>query len=256
LCDFLAAFFMTERVIDAEIVEERIAVCPQCRQKNRLYQRSANGIYRCGACRATLRNPFFARARQSILAMPVLGYVTASVLGLLVLVAIIAGSESSPKSQPVHPLAAVPPANAPATVTPTNNEILFDAFPESVAHGELTVSNGSSRHAVAKLISTQNDRKILSFAICAGKQSTLYAIPDGSYHLVFAFGDRLYLGTDRFESPRGFSKFNKTFSFNTTKTDDGTHYGIRYTTLAVTLTPVIGGNVTTSTMSQGEFEKY
>jgi hypothetical protein len=169
---------------------------------------------------------------------------------------------SLPPSTPPVAVAGQPalPANVPATVTPVNNAILFDAFPHSTTRGQLTVSNGSSRHAVAKLIDIQNDTKILSFVACAGKQSTIEAIPNGYYRLIFAFGDRLYIATDRFESPRGFSKFDRPLTFTTantvTDTDDATYYRTRYTTLSVTLTPVIGGNVTTSSISRSDFEKY
>ncbi len=44
--------------LHAEIVKEVIVACRKCGQKNRLYQRSQEGNYRCGSCRAVLSDPF------------------------------------------------------------------------------------------------------------------------------------------------------------------------------------------------------
>jgi hypothetical protein len=78
--------------------------------------------------------------------------------------------------------------------------------------------------------------------------------------VIFAFGDRVYVGTDRFEKPRGFSKYDRPFTFATrttaTETEQVTLYRTNATELEVTLTPVIGGNITTSSISQQEFERY
>ena len=78
--------------------------------------------------------------------------------------------------------------------------------------------------------------------------------------MIFAFGDRLYVGTDRFEKPRGFSKFDRPFTFATmttaTDTEEATYYRTIATALEVTLTPVIDGNITTCSISQQEFERY
>jgi ribosomal protein L37AE/L43A len=248
---------MAERVIEAEVVEERIVACPQCRRSNRLYKRGATGVYKCGACRAALPNPF--AAAKNAPSMRMIGIVSASLIALLVIIVVMARISSSPSPSESSEDSSLA-APAPETVLPVNNQIIFDAFPESTAKGEFTVINGASRHAIAKVIDVQTDTKILSFAICAGKHSKITAIPDGSYRVIFAFGDRLYAGTDRFEKPRGFSKFDRPFTFTTTTTatdtEDATYYRTRATALEVTLTPVIGGNITTSSISQKEFERY
>jgi hypothetical protein len=217
--------------------------------------------------------------------MRVVGIVAASIIAFLVIVVVIAGVSSGPRtpvqqdeihkaaerdarvdklitesggaSQTFNP-APAPPAEIP-TVVPRNG-ILFDAYPGSTAQGEFTVINGASHHAIAKVIDIQTDRKILSFAICAGKRTKITAIPDGTYDVIFAFGDLLYVGTDHFEKARGFSKFDRPFTFTTrttaTETEEATHYRTTATALEVTLTPVIGGNITTSSISQEEFERY
>ena len=135
---------------------------------------------------------------------------------------------------------------------PASGTILFDAYPDSHGPAKLTVSNGTQSNAVAKLIDSRTDKKTLSFVIGAGQEETIEGIPDGDYRCIFALGDKLYAGTDRFQSPRAFSKFDRPFSFITNKTNTG----IQYTTLSVTLTPVVGGNVTTTSISQEEFNRY
>jgi ribosomal protein L37AE/L43A len=267
---------VSERVIEAEIVEARIVTCPQCGQRNRLYRRTAAGVHKCGACHAALPNPFATTKTTS--SMQTIGIAAAAIIVLLVIIAMLGGNSSSPSisppsystsravsvpaaiptisiaplSEPALQLAVAPPGEIPATVIPINNEILFDAYPESRFRGELSVDNGTSNHAVAKLIDVQTDQKILSFVIAARQKAMISAIPDGAYQLIFAFGDRLYLGTDRFHSPHGFSKFVRQLTFETKSTEDA----IYWSQLSVTLHPVFAGNAKTSSISQKEFERY
>jgi ribosomal protein L37AE/L43A len=281
---------VSERVIEAEVVQERIVACPQCGRRNRLYKRTAAGVYKCGACRAALSNPSV--AAKAAPSMRTMGIAAAAIIVLLVIIVIGGGNSSSPspsvssEAMPKSSYYASTPAPLPQTIPtltaftplpgysiqpaatpppeiPTEvprSGILFDAYPGSTADGQFIVINGSSRHAIAKVIDIGSDRKILSFAIHAGKRTKITAIPDGTYNVIFAFGDRVYLGTDRFEKPRGFSKFDRPFAFNTrttaTETEEGILYRTSATALEVTLTAVIGGNITTSSISQQEFERY
>jgi hypothetical protein len=310
---------VSERVIEAEVVAERIVACPQCGRSNRLYRRSAAGVYKCGACRAALSNPF--PATKAAPSLRTFGIAAAAIIGLLAIIAVIGGnsssrspsasseerarqkawaerdaridkliSESGPSALPPIPkpsyysstpstIATIPavsiespsplpryllqPAAPPPPEIPTEiprNGILVDVYPGSTAPGEFTVINGSSRHAIAKVIDLQSDTKILSFAIHAGRRTKITAIPDGTYNVIFAFGERVYVRSDRFEKPRGFSKFDRPFTFATKttarETEEGTLYTTSATVLEVTLTPVIGGNITTSSISQQEFERY
>jgi ribosomal protein L37AE/L43A len=299
---------MAERVIEAEVVEERIVACPQCRRTNRLHKRSTTGVYRCGACRAALANPFAARPAR-MPTMRVMGIIAALVLTLLVIIAVVAGITSSPRSpaqqeeirkaaerdarvdklisengpaalpaipkpsyyastpvtiarSPIAPTSASaasarvqPPAAPPAdlpTIVPTNNEILFDAYPGSKFRGQLTIDNGTSSHAVAKLIDRQTRQKILSFTISARSKANIYAIPDGSYDLLFAFGDQLYVGSDRFKNAHGFAKFADSMEFTTNVTEDA----IVWSNNSVTLHKLISGNARTESISREEFERY
>lgn len=299
---------MTERVIEAEVVEEHTIACPRCRRSNRVYKRNTLGVYKCGACRTALPNPF--AALKGGPSMRMFGIAAAAIIALLAIIVVIGSTKSAPRSlaqqaeirnaaerdarvdriisengpsalprmpkpdyypsklnsipapfssisnAPVPTLsrsepAAAPPADIP-TVTPRNNEILFDAYPNSNFRGELTVDNGTPSHAVAKLIDRRTHQKILSFTISARNKAIIHAIPDGSYDLLFAFGDQLYVRTDRFKTAHGFSKFADTMDFTTRATDES----IVWSKNSVTLHTVISGNARTQSLSRGEFERY
>jgi ribosomal protein L37AE/L43A len=270
-----------ERVIDAEVVEERIVACPQCSRKNRLYRRRDAGVYRCGACHASLANPFTTRSATRTTA-----YVTAAVLAALVIIVIVAGLSQprSPAEQAATPKAAerdsrkdkllsqtdpsgLPPISIArnratsnpqsppqpvVTTVPVNNQIIVDAYPQSTSKGELRIDNGTDYHAIVKVIDRMTDRKILSFVVCAHQKSHITAIPDGEYDLIFAFGDRLFEGTDRFHSPHGFSKFVKPITFTMRVTEEA----IYWDQLSLTLHPVFDGKAKTTSISQKDFERY
>jgi hypothetical protein len=74
-----------------------------------------------------------------------------------------------------------PAADLPATTIPINNQIIFDAYPNSTTQGQLTVSNGTDHHAIAKLIDIDTDSKVLSFAI--GARQAKHHLPDRRRHI-------------------------------------------------------------------------
>ena len=240
---------MAESVIEAEIVEQHIVSCPRCGRGNRLYKRNAIGIYRCRICRSALPNPFERRPARALFRGRSITYVAAAIGGLLLLTVIV-GNLFQPQSPPMAATTRSP--EAAGTILPMNNEILFDAFFGHVSRGELTVDNGTGHHAIAKLISLQSDQKILSFVVGAHQKSVVSGISDGTYRLLFAFGDRIYAGTDRFFASRGFAKFESPMVFTTSSTEEAMYWD----RLSVTLHPVFAGNARTSSISQKEFERY
>jgi hypothetical protein len=137
-------------------------------------------------------------------------------------------------------------------VAPKNNQILSDAYPESSARGELQIDNGTSEHSIVKLIDRLTDAKILSFTVCAHRKAHVGGVPDGEYDVLFAFGDQIYEGSDRFFQPHGFSKFVSPITFATR----ATNRTIEWDRLSLTLHPVFAGNVRTTALSQSEFDRY
>src|SRR5881394_259142 len=80
---------MAESVIEAEIVEQHIVSCPRCGRGNRLYKRSAIGVYRCRICRSALPNPFERRPARALFRGRSITYVAAAIGGLLLLTVIV-----------------------------------------------------------------------------------------------------------------------------------------------------------------------
>jgi hypothetical protein len=46
------------KTVEAEIVHSRIVTCKKCGQRNRIYERTDNGLYRCASCKTVMSNPF------------------------------------------------------------------------------------------------------------------------------------------------------------------------------------------------------
>jgi TPR repeat protein len=59
------------------------------------------------------------------------------------------------------------------------------------ALGSLKVGNGTSTPAIGKLIDTFTDRKVCSFIILPKTALTIEHVPDGTYQLIFVFGEVL-----------------------------------------------------------------
>ena len=141
--------------------------------------------------------------------------------------------------------------------TLSNGAVLFDAQPQSTTNHVLNVTNGGNSDAIVKLIDARTKRKVLSLAVSANSSASHRGIPEGSYILYFAFGGMVHQATngtptDRFDKARGFARLDKRLDFQTTE-DNGYTYTAEHT---ITVTPVIDGNVTDTSVSQAEFENW
>jgi hypothetical protein len=157
-----------------------------------------------------------------------------------------------PVPEPMHSLTAIRKAPTHKSYEPTKNDVLFDGYPSSTALGRLAVDNGTSRHAIAKIIDAREDVKICSFVVRAGSKGGVRGIPDGTYRLLFAFGERILEGADRFIETAGVSQFKETFGFTTVRTT----MGARYSAFEVTLHAVAGGTAQTVAIQPEEFDRY
>lgn len=137
---------------------------------------------------------------------------------------------------------------------PSNGEVLYSFVRPLMpsTRNTLIVYNGTGENAVAKLIKSSPEEKIRSFAISSGQSVSTSNIPDGSYKLLFAFGETIYVETDHFVDPKGFSRFDDSFVF-TTKENGGSTESTKFT---VTLNPVAGGTAKASSISKADFERW
>ena len=129
---------------------------------------------------------------------------------------------------------------------------MFDLYPGNAGPGKLTVHNGTEHNAICKLIDIRTNKKICSFVVLANTRHGIDGILDGTFRIIFAYGDAIIEGTDRFESPEGFTEFKAPFEFATTRTS----FGYQYATFRISLHQVIGGNARTGSISADEYNKY
>jgi len=179
---------------------------------------------------------------------------------LLSLLCLISFSASAQTTQsecsraPFDPSTAVPfdESTAVRTYTPARGGIIFDRYPGNAGPGKLSVHNGTDRHAICKLIDIRTGKKICSFVIIANSRQGISGIVDGVFRVIFAYGDSIIYGSDRFRLPSGFSEFREQFDFATTPKS----YGYQYSSYNVTLHKVIGGNARLGTITEDEYNKY
>ncbi len=122
--------------------------------------------------------------------------------------------------------------------------------------GTLSVTNGSSRDALAKLVDRNARMRIAVFYIRHGGSFTLRDIPDGHYNLLFAMGNDFDEATESFQRNLGFSEFKEPFDYATkVETRGASKYQIT-SQFSVTLHPVVNGTAKTDSIPAEEFDQY
>jgi hypothetical protein len=122
--------------------------------------------------------------------------------------------------------------------------------------GQLTIKNGLSLDAAAKLIDKQNNLCKAYFYISSGSPFTLTGVPDGNYRLLFGIGEDWDQATEFFTRNQAFSEFNKPMDFVTFQEQRGDSIYKNYTVMEVPPHPVPGGNIRTHSISEKEFQQY
>jgi len=118
-------------------------------------------------------------------------------------------------------------------------------------HGELTVENGTSEDAVARLSDVANDETSRWFFVQAHSSAKVPQIPEGTYRLTFTTGLNWDESEDAFSWHPSYSEFDRTFEFREQRDSER----VQYHSISVTLHPVRFGNVRTKTITREEFLK-
>jgi ribosomal protein S27E len=161
------------------------------------------------------------------------------------------GSQPAGKSSPL--LDGKPPKPLVQRTLP-NGTIIRKTF--LLGDGRLTVDNGLSTDAAAKLIDIENDTCIVYFYIAAKSKFTLKGISDGEYRLLFCRGHDWDQKKGLFTRDIAFFDFNKRLRFDTkTQVQDNRVY-TEYSEVEITLHPVVRGNVATQQIDDSAFTKY
>ena len=116
--------------------------------------------------------------------------------------------------------------------------------------GKLTIKNGTSLDAVAKLI--RGGSSVFTVYIKANSNYTITGVSNGIYWLAFAQGLDWDSTTQKFRRNIQYSSFDETFDFTTTED----YQYIYYSEFEVTLNPVIGGTAETSSVDPAQFNAY
>ncbi|HEX3782812.1 MAG TPA: hypothetical protein VHX38_24370 [Pseudonocardiaceae bacterium] len=111
--------------------------------------------------------------------------------------------------------------------------------------GQLTITNGGSTDATVGLVRDQGDAPMVTVYVGQGATYILDHVPDGTYQIYVTSGDDWDSGARLFSRDCLFQQFDDTMDFTTTSSE--------YTTYTITLTPVLDGNATESTVDPGSF---
>jgi len=167
-------------------------------------------------------------------------------------------------------------ANKPKTFIPHKNEVQWFAqgengklrgirvgdFLDKSAPGVFRIGNGTNTPALGKLIDTFTDRKMCTFVVLPKTSITIEHVPNGTYQLIYSFGDELILGADKFWNPSGFSKMSNTFEFTSEEKREVDPKTLQYANMIhykdhkVTLHGVEGGTAISTPINAGSFDQY
>jgi DNA-directed RNA polymerase subunit M/transcription elongation factor TFIIS len=132
---------------------------------------------------------------------------------------------------------------------PTGTRIQEDAGTNG--NGELTVENGTTEDAVARLFEVGTDQTVRWFFAQAGTSAHVTRIPQGIYRLTFTTGLNWDESQDAFSWHPSYSEFERTFEYKEQRDSER----VQYKQISVTLNPVAFGNVSTKAITREEFLK-
>ena len=158
----------------------------------------------------------------------------------------------SPTPTPLPSPTPIPtPTRVPVSLA--NGTDVTPPAPGPAGLGKLTIANGTSRDAVAKLVTGTEDPKTWQtqrFVYVKANDTVVMAgIPVGTYRLAFMSGVDWDADARKFLREVSASQFEETFEFKEEQTERGT----RFSTWEVSLNPVAGGTGKTSTLPEGAF---
>jgi hypothetical protein len=111
--------------------------------------------------------------------------------------------------------------------------------------GHLKIDNGGSSDAVISVVRSGSKRAAITVYVRARGKHTVTGVRDGTYRIYMSSGVDWDNRGKRFNRNCGFSKFDDSFKFTTTSR--------QYTIWSITLTPVLGGNASTSGVEPEDF---
>ncbi len=106
--------------------------------------------------------------------------------------------------------------------------------------------------AIAKLVDSYTDKTVRLVYIQASSVATIRNIQQGNYVLKFSLGTGYDRSAGKFTKAQSFSRFDEILVFYETRVGNS----IRWKDFEVTLNPIVGGNASTTPISEADFEDH
>ena len=166
--------------------------------------------------------------------------------------------ETNPAAAPNTAHLQEPPAISTANVIPANrleNGAEIRRRIGTNGLGELTVQNGNTEDAVVVLVNAANNRTIRGFYVRSEMGFTEERIPPGTYAVYFFTGSDWNPSTRSFTRDSSYLQFGKGLEFTETTERQGVKIEHFYDKHEITLQPVVGGNVSSSSIDRATVER-
>lgn len=118
----------------------------------------------------------------------------------------------------------------------------------------LTVKNGLLTDAVVKLIDVKDNACKAYYYVSAGNEFKIEGLHAGTYRLKFGIGEDWDSTKQRFNRNERFSEFDRSLIFAENGMNQGNNIYYNFTTMVVTLNPIIDGNAPTHTITENDFK--
>jgi hypothetical protein len=111
--------------------------------------------------------------------------------------------------------------------------------------GQMKIKNGGSSDSVISVVKNGSKRSAITVYLRAKGKHTVTGVRDGTYRVYMSSGADWDARAKRFTRNCGFSRFDDSFKFTTTSR--------QFTIWEITLTPIVGGNASTSGVDPDDF---
>jgi hypothetical protein len=119
--------------------------------------------------------------------------------------------------------------------------------------GDLTVQNGSSGDAIVNLVDSTKNRVIRSFYVRSNMSFTEKGIRPGTYEIYFSTGSDWNPGARSFDHDAEYFQFGHNLDFSEHESQETGK--VEYHKFEITLQPVVGGTVQSSSINRQDFEQ-
>lgn len=138
---------------------------------------------------------------------------------------------------------------------PANGELLTDKRASTEKGHVLQIENGTEGPAIVKLRDATTEKTIASFFVEPSRTASLTQIPDGTYRVQYAFGDKLGVDCRTFVQLASAGEFPGTETLTTRYEEEFGGTRISRSRLSYTLYAVPGGNVRPEDIAPSDFNK-